>query len=850
MPMGARLQMAYKNLILFLAILFPFFAEAAPKPVQTLPLWSAGATNSGDALLFVNTSQANLTHRLYLWDLVNLPPFSSSNYVLGKPLTGFSPNPGTVAATDTLIQALNKIVGNQNNLSGGNLTESTSSVLTITGGTGAVLGSGTSIQVKKASGSQDGFLGATDFATFAAKQNALTLGDLTPGTGLSVSGGSGAVVGAGTTVGIASGFYLPTTADQTAWNAKESALTFSAPLSRSTNTISIPAATNSVDGYLTAADRTAFAAKQPAGNYVTGGTGEATFAGPGDAAVTLTNSAVIGKVLTGYTSGAGTITASDSILTAIQKLNGNVAAAGGAAVTSLTGEATGTGPGATAVTLANSAVIGKVLTGFTSGAGTVGPTDTILSAVQKLDGNTAANTTALAGKQPTGDYVTGGTGDVQFTGPGSVPATIQPNAVTGPKIAAGAVDLTTKVTNTLPIANGGTNGTTKQAAFDNLSPTAAKGSIPVHNGTNNVAQVAGANGQALVYDSAAASGVRARGIDDAKTLENVGVGASFLGNAMKAFITGASGNTSNLSNGNFIRVSFRKSTEADGAYNVRTSAASTGVFVEVPTGATLGLGNTGTVYVYAVDTGTTIDAAVSGSNSWNEDQLQNVSAIDSSSNSASLLYSGTAYTGAAIRYVGYIKFSQTTAGVWTGSASTVAKVTTQRFTPAAIINNGAQWVGRVSVTGCTGTVANGSFVDLSVSGTCVYTVDSDSAGIFSASNNRIGFNLTGEAGIYFITASGSFGHEAANTNSSYFKFYDGSQYSLEEPRAFINLNTSWRGMQPIGVLKYIGQGPVNAPIRIVGRNPNLGYVDAPVVFNVFRYPIQKKPSGYDRYQRP
>jgi len=41
--------------------------------------------------------------------------------------------------------------------------------------------------------------------------------------------------------------------------------------------------------------------------------------------VTLANSAVIAKVLTGFTSGAGTVTASDSILSAFQKINGNVA---------------------------------------------------------------------------------------------------------------------------------------------------------------------------------------------------------------------------------------------------------------------------------------------------------------------------------------------------------------------------------------------------------------------------------------------------------------------------------------------------------------------------------------------
>lgn len=65
--------------------------------------------------------------------------------------------------------------GKQNALSIGNLTESTSSVLTITGGTGSVIGSGTTIEIKKATGSQDGYLASSDFTTFAGKQNAITL---------------------------------------------------------------------------------------------------------------------------------------------------------------------------------------------------------------------------------------------------------------------------------------------------------------------------------------------------------------------------------------------------------------------------------------------------------------------------------------------------------------------------------------------------------------------------------------------------------------------------------------------------------------------------------------------------
>lgn len=59
-----------------------------------------------------------------------------------------------------------------------------------------------------------------------------------------------------------------------------------------------------------------------------------------------------------------------------------------AAAVAMSGEATIANTGA--VTLANSAVIGKVLTGFTSGAGSVASTDTILEAIEKLDGNVNA----------------------------------------------------------------------------------------------------------------------------------------------------------------------------------------------------------------------------------------------------------------------------------------------------------------------------------------------------------------------------------------------------------------------------------------------------------------------------
>lgn len=231
-----------------------------------------------------------------------------------------------------------------------------------------------------------------------------------------------------------------------------------------------------------------------AGNVTTNAnlTGDVTSVGN---ATTLTNAPVIAKVLTGYTSGAGTISSSDSILSAIQKLNGNnatnanltgpITSVGNAtSIASQTGtgtkfvvdtsptlvtpnlgtpsavtltngtslpiagiaslgtgvatglatnagavgsfvpyngnagtpsflvltNATGTAAGLTAgnvttnanltgdvtsvgnaTTLTNAPVIAKVLTGYTSGAGTVSSTDSILSAIQKLNGNDATN---------------------------------------------------------------------------------------------------------------------------------------------------------------------------------------------------------------------------------------------------------------------------------------------------------------------------------------------------------------------------------------------------------------------------------------------------------------------------
>ena len=82
---------------------------------------------------------------------------------------------------------------------------------------------------------------------------------------------------------------------------------------------------------------------------------------------------VINNTLTGFVSSAGTVTASDSLLSALEKINGNVAAIN-SAVNSLS-------------------PISATLTGYASTTGALSANDTILTAIEKLNGNIAAEAT-------------------------------------------------------------------------------------------------------------------------------------------------------------------------------------------------------------------------------------------------------------------------------------------------------------------------------------------------------------------------------------------------------------------------------------------------------------------------
>jgi hypothetical protein len=112
----------------------------------------------------------------------------------------------------------------QSALTFGDFTSATSGVA-ITGGTSSIIGSGVSLSIQSASGSQPGLLTAADWTTFNNKQASLSLGNLTSGTtGVSVSGGTGAVVGSGASVSVQTATTslpgLLSAADWTTFNAK------------------------------------------------------------------------------------------------------------------------------------------------------------------------------------------------------------------------------------------------------------------------------------------------------------------------------------------------------------------------------------------------------------------------------------------------------------------------------------------------------------------------------------------------------------------------------------------------------------------------------------------------------
>lgn len=95
-----------KKLIISLGLILSIVAQAADVKISSLPLGSAATTGISDSFPYVQAS-VNITKRLTLWDLVNLPPMATTFAVLNSSPT-FT---GTVTAP-TFVGAFSGTVTN------------------------------------------------------------------------------------------------------------------------------------------------------------------------------------------------------------------------------------------------------------------------------------------------------------------------------------------------------------------------------------------------------------------------------------------------------------------------------------------------------------------------------------------------------------------------------------------------------------------------------------------------------------------------------------------------------------------------------------------------------------------
>lgn len=214
------------------------------------------------------------------------------------------------------------------------------------------------------------------------------------------------------------------------------------------------------DGYLSSADWSTFNSKQPAGNYITALTGDASATGPGSAALTL---ATVNANVGSFTLANITVNAKGLITAASSTTTGNLTDVGtdGITITNGTGAVIGTG------TSISQHVADTTHNGY----------------LASTDWNT------FNSKQPAGNYITALTGDVAATGPGSVGATLATvNANTGSFGSATSIPSFT--------VNG--KGLITAASSNNLLAASNSNGIAYYNGTQLTTATALTNGQLLI----------------------------------------------------------------------------------------------------------------------------------------------------------------------------------------------------------------------------------------------------------------------------------------------------------------------------------------------------------------
>lgn len=261
--------------------------------------------------------------------------------------------------------------------------------------------------------------------------------------------------------------------------------------------------------------------------------------------------------------------------------------------------------------------------------------------------------------------------------------------------------------------------------------TPASGYLAVYAKTDGEAYVKNDAGTETKISNATAT------LSNAYQKENYSLTGTVAANALTVALKSNAG--TDPSSSDLVTIAFRSSTATSGVYVKRTVSAALSVVVS--SGSTLGHASAVNqyVHVYAIDNAGTVELAVSGQRLSDETALVSTTAEGGAgaADSAVLLYSTTARSNVACRYLGRMKSSQATAGTW---ASSITEISNDYFSGPVVRSEvfvtGANGYGSTNtkirrlVTSVTNTGSAITFADTAANGSS-FTINED--GIYSIS---------------------------------------------------------------------------------------------------------------------
>lgn len=398
---------------------------------------------------------------------------------------------------------------------------------------------------------------------------------------------------------------------------------------------------------------------------------------------------------------------------------------------------------ATTDTLTNKTLTGNTAVNLVSGSGTVvintSGTVTLPNATDTLVGK--ATTDTLTNKSISGST----------------------NTITN-------ISLTTGVTGTLPIANGGSGQTSANNALNAFLPS---------QGSNS--------GKFLTTDGTNTSWAsQSSSPTQSYELSNLGLATSVSSNAMTVALKQSDGSTDPSTGAASVKIGFRDATVTTGAYSQISSTSA--LSIVLPTGATLGQNSGGTayIYVYAINNAGSIELAVS-SKLFDDWSVQSTLAIfPVLGTDATIMYSAVARTNVAVRLIGRLKNSQTVAGTYAANALEVSLVASKRQSNLPTIQTLTSSSGTYTTPlGCTylkiraigsggggggsgtsggGTGNTGGTTSFGTAGS-VFSLAGGAGGVW-ADNSGNGGAVTTGTGITIVSVNGAKGSSSGNTGTS------------------------------------------------------------------------------------